>query len=39
MSYVFDTSSLMAVLLDDERPGIDMLFDEHTVELACVRGA
>jgi len=34
MSYVFDTSSLMAVLLDDERPGIDMLFDEHTVELA-----
>ena len=34
MSYVFDTSSLMAVLLDDERPGIDVLFDEHTVELA-----
>ena len=33
MSYVFDTSSLMAVLLDDESPGIDVLFDEHTVEL------
>ena len=23
----------MAVLLDDESPGIDVLFDEHTVEL------
>ena len=33
MSYVFDTSSLMAVLLDDESPEIDVLFDEHTVEL------
>ena len=34
MSYVFDTSSLMAVLLDDsESPDIDVLFDEHTIEL------
>ena len=33
MSYVFDTSSLMAVLLDDESPEIDVLFDEHTIEL------
>ena len=33
MSYVFDTSSLMAVVLDDESPDIDVLFDEHTVEL------
>jgi len=33
MSYVFDTSSLMAVLLDEGSPDIDVLFDEHTVEL------
>ena len=33
MSYVFDTSSLMAVLLDSESPDIDVLFDEHTIEL------
>lgn len=33
MSYVFDTSSLMAALLDEERPDIDVLFDRHTVEL------
>lgn len=33
MSYVFDTSSLMAVLLDQDSPDIDVLFDEHTVEL------
>ena len=33
MSYVFDTSSLMAVLLDGESPDIGVLFDEHTVEL------
>ena len=33
MRYVFDTSSLMAVLLDDESPDIDVLFDEHTIEL------
>ena len=34
MSYVFDTSSLMAVLLDQDSPDVDVLFDEHTVELA-----
>ena len=33
MSYVFDTSSLMAVVLDTNSPDIDVLFDEHTVEL------
>lgn len=33
MSYVFDTSSLMAVLLDEEGPGVEVLFDEHTLEL------
>jgi len=33
MSYVFDTSSLMAALLDERSPDIDVLFDEHTVEL------
>jgi predicted nucleic acid-binding protein len=33
MTHVFDTSSLMAVLLDDETPDIDVLFDEHTLGL------
>jgi len=33
MSYVFDTSSLMAVLLDEESPDIGVLFDEHVLDL------
>jgi len=28
MTHVFDTNSLMGVLLDDGTPGIELLFDE-----------
>jgi len=33
MTHAFDTSSLIAVFLDDETPDIDVLFDEHTLNL------
>lgn len=33
MSYVFDTSSLMAVLLDEDSPDIGVLFDQHVLDL------
>ena len=31
--YVFDTSSLMAILLDEETPSISVTFDEHVLDL------
>lgn len=30
---VFDTSSLMATLLDDDAPGVGVVFDEHVLDL------
>lgn len=33
MPRVFDTSSLMALLLDDEAPEISIVFDEHVLDL------
>jgi len=32
MTRVFDTSSLLAVLLDDDSPDIEVVFDEHVLE-------
>jgi len=34
MTDVFDTSSLMAVLLDEDSPDIEVLFDEHVLDLS-----
>jgi predicted nucleic acid-binding protein len=33
MPHVFDTSSLMALLLDDGGPDVDLVFDEHVLGL------